>query len=241
MKFGLQLCLFLTCLALVLALPGAAPVQASAAWTPGFYTGWISFNARLDTDAQWPMMTAFVIEKYFGRGQMMVKVDEQGQGGVSLVLPTEIDILDYGKISTSKGECTFSSFAIAQTNYVHLKSQTTDVSTTFTSPLALASGIRFTKTNQSSFGTIQGCEQAGPANLTAMKRAMVVTTGEMHQMEFTVAYNDGQSAAGTCTITGWEKVTPISNGTGQGVRSLPKCTWRVFKAGSTNPQTEWQK
>ncbi|HPH95849.1 MAG TPA: hypothetical protein PKW33_10530 [Anaerolineaceae bacterium] len=241
MKFGLRLCLLLTCLALILALPGASPVQASNTWTPGFYTGWISFNARLDTEGTSALMNFFVIEKYFGRGQMMVKVDDQGLGGVSLILPTEIDILDYGKISTSQGECTFSSFATAQTNYVHLKNQAVDVSSAFTSPLALASGIRFTKTNQSSFGTIQGCENAGPANLTAMKKAMFVTTGEMKQMEFTITFNDGQSVGGTCKITGWEKVTPIPHATGQGVRSLPKCSWRVFKASPTSSQGQWKK
>lgn len=241
MKIIKRLPLLLVCFILALCLPGTLPAQGSTGWTPGFYAGWVSFSARLDTDATWPKMTAFVIEKFNGRGQLMVKINDQGQGGASIVLPTSISILDYGKIQASNGDCTFSSSAIAQTNSIHLRREMSDVSDTFKVPLSLSPNIRFTKTNSSSFGTINGCEQAGAANLTAMKKAMQVTTAEMRQIEFTVTSIDGQSVGGTCSITGWVKTTPIRNGTGQGVRSLQKCTWRVFKADSTKPEGEWKK
>ena len=235
MKLFARFTVLLFCLLLMLV----SPAQAGTAWSPGFYAGWISFSARLDTDAKWPAMDAFIIEKYQGRGQLMVKVDDQGQGGASIVLPVNITILDYGYIHTSNGNCTFSSHAVAQTNYVHLRNEMVDVSEGFQSPVALSPGIRFNKTHSASFGSLQGCDQAGAANLQAMQKAMKVTTAEMRQLKFTVTYHDKQSIGGTCTVVGWEKTSPIPNGEGQGVRSLQRCTWRVFKSMTPNQQAEW--
>jgi hypothetical protein len=239
MKYSIRFTLLLLCLALLLTPSGSGSAQAGANWLPGFYTGWISFAARIDTNAKWPSLSGFVIEKFNGRGQLMVKINQQGSGGATIVLPVDIKILDYGSIESANGNCTFSSYAIAQTNYVRLRNEMTDVSTAFEVPISLSPGIRFNATNASSFGSLKGCDQAGAGNLRAMKTAMRVTTAEMKVLEFTVKSSDEQSVSGTCSIKGWEKTTPISNGEGQGVRSLPRCTWRVFKMIAPNQKAEW--
>jgi hypothetical protein len=214
------------------------PVHASSTWSPGFYSGWVSFNARIDSNVSLGSVGGFVIEQYSGRGQLMVKVNDLGQGGASIVLPVGITILDYGTIK-GNGDCTFSSTAVAQTNYVRLRNEVTDISETIQIPISLSPGIRFQKTNSASFGSLQGCDQAGGKNLEAMKKAMRVTTGEMQQMTFTVGFNSGASAGGTCTIVGWEKTTAIPHG--QGIRSLPSCKWRVFKVMTPNQGGEWKR
>jgi hypothetical protein len=235
--FGLLLC----SLIILLSPASLASAQASAVWTPGFYAGWVSFFARIDTEPKYPNFDTFVLEKFDSRGQLMVKVNDQGLGKASIVLPTEIKILDYGAIKSQAGDCTFSSYALAQTNYVRLQTQPSDVSESFVVPISLSPGIRYTNTNSSSFGSLKGCEQAGGATLTAMKKAMRVTTAEMREIKFTVKFNDKQSIGGDCKIVGWEKVTSIPNGAGQGVRSLPKCQWRVFKVINPNTSAEWKK
>ena len=233
-----RLVLLTISLSLLFAQSGTAPAQANAAWTPGFYTGWVSFFARIDTQAQSKNMDIFLIEKFNGRGQLMLKIDDQNQAFATLVLPTDIQILDYAAINTSNGNCTFSSYAIAQTNYVRLHTPV-DVNAAFQVPIALASAIRFNKTNAASFGNLPGCGGAGDKNLEAMQKAMQVTTAEMQQMQFTVQFNDSQSIGGSCSIINWEKTTPISGG--QGIRSLPRCAWRVFKVAATNGTAEWTK
>jgi hypothetical protein len=225
-----------------MSLSSVPPAQAKAAWAPGFYAGWVSLSARLDTNTQagsQMQLEFFVIEKYEGRGQLMVKVDDQGTGGASIVLPVGITLLDYGKITSSKGSCAFSSSIVGQTNYVRLRKDATDVSTAFQVPISLAPSIRFKSTNAASTGELKGCEQAAPGNLRAMKTAMRVTTAEMQQLNFQVGYNDGASIGGSCSIEGWEKTTPVYNG--QGVRSLGQCTWRVFKVVEPNQSAEWTK
>jgi hypothetical protein len=87
---------------------------------------------------------------------------------------------------------------------------------------------------------LKGCDQAGTKNLGAMKIAMNATTSQIQSLQFTVKYNTGSSAGGTCTIPGWVKTTAIPNASGQGVRSLGQCNWRVFKAGQPNQQQGWK-
>lgn len=241
MRRTLQLTLVFLCLSVLLQPSTTSFAETPSAWSPGFYSGWIKMQARIDTDAKWSNMDAFVIEKFFGRGQLMVKVDDQGLGGASLVLPVRIEILGYGRISHSQGSCTFSSSAVGLTNYVRLRHENGELSQVFQTPLALADGIRFSKTNASSFGELRGCEQAGAGNLKGMQKAMKVTTAEMREMVFTVKSMDEQSISGTCSIPGWEKTTPIPNGSGQGIRSLPHCTWRVFKLMTPNQEAEWKQ
>jgi hypothetical protein len=219
---------------------------AGAAWPPGFYAGWISFSARIDTDVTWgagsSSLTGFVIEKYEGKGQLMVKIDAQGAGGASIVLPTSINLLDYAKATTPDGSCTVSSSIVAQTNYVHFKGAAAAMSGTFQVPINLVAGISYKSQHGSSFGELKICDQAGSKNLEAMKIAMRKSTGEIQTMEFTAgdSYNTGDSIGGTCTIPGWVKTTPIPGATGQGVRSLPSCNWRLFKTGQPNQQKGWK-
>jgi hypothetical protein len=228
-------------LMLALSLSALPPVQAAGAWDPGFYTGWISFSARIDSTIHaGSLMDAFVIEKYEGRGQVMIKIDDHGMGGASIVVPTAIDLLDYGKITISKGSCTFSSSIVAQSNYVHLRNTSADLLDTFQVPLNLLAGLRHKSTHAASFGELQGCDKAGESNLRAMKTAMRATTSQIQALSFTVKYNTGASAGGSCSIPGWEKTTPIPNANGQGVRSLPRCNWRVFKTNPPQQQKGWK-
>lgn len=226
--------------------PASAQPAREMTWSPGFYTGWISFSARIDTTAKWEAgggsLDAFVIEKYEGRGQLMLKIDAQGAGGASIVLPTSINLLDYGKMTLPNGTCTFSSSILSQTNYVHLKGAAAAMSGTFQVPINLVAGISYKSTHGASFGELKGCDQAGTKNLEAMKIAMHQTTAQIQAMQFQAgdSYNTADSIGGTCTIPGWEKTTPIPGATGQGVRSLPSCNWRLFKTGQPNQQKGWK-
>jgi hypothetical protein len=240
--------LFLKWLMVILILlPGILSVgthsaQASSDWDPGFYTGWVAFTARVDSTInvsdQGSGMDAFVIEKFEGKGQLMIKIDEQGMGGISIVLPTSINLLDYGKISMPNGSCTFSSSIVGQTNYVHLRGASSDMSGTLSVPINLVAGLWHKSTHASSFGELKGCDQAGSKNLEAMKIAMKATTSQIQSMQFQTTYNTDSSVGGTCTIPGWAKTTPVTGG--QGVRSLPKCYWRVFKSSQPNQQKGWK-
>jgi hypothetical protein len=216
------------------------PVQASPGWAPGFYAGWVSFSARIDSNVDVGGLTGFVIEKYEGRGQLMVKVDDQGMGGASIVIPTTIDLLDYGKMTFPNGTCTFSSSIVAASNYVHLRGASAAMGDAFEAPVNLVPGIRYKSTHGSSFGELKGCDQAGEKNLGAMKIAMRATTSQIQLLQFQTKYNTGASVGGSCKIAGWEKTTPLPHGAGQGVRSLGQCTWRLFKAGQPNQQKGWK-
>jgi hypothetical protein len=231
-------------LSLGISPAGSPPVLAAPAWEPGFYAGWVSFSAAINTDVTWSAggasLTGFVIEKYEGRGQLMVKVDDQGMGGASIVIPTTINLLDYGKMTFPNGTCTFSSSIVGASNYVHLRGASSAVGDTFEVPLNLVPGIRYKSTLGSSFGELKDCDQAGSKNLGAMKIAMRATTSQIQALQFQTKYNTGASVGGSCKIPGWEKTTPIPNGAGQGVRSLRQCTWRVYKTGQPGQQKGWQ-
>ena len=244
MRLSLRWLMLILILSLGISSAGIQPAQANTTWAPGFYIGWVSFSARIDTTATWSTqgssLDSFVIEKYEGRGQLMIKIDDQGMGGISIVLPTSIHLLDYGKITLPNGNCTFSSSIIGQTNYVRLRGASSDMSGLLQVPINLAAGIWYKSTKASSFGELQGCDQAGSNNLAAMKIAMNTTTSQIQSMQFQVTYNTGASTGGSCTLPGWVKTTAIPGATGQGVRSLPNCNWRVFKSNQPNQQKGWK-
>jgi hypothetical protein len=50
--------------------------------------GRISFTARIDSNTKSDYMDGFVIEKFNGRGQLMVKINDQGATGVFQPLST---------------------------------------------------------------------------------------------------------------------------------------------------------
>jgi hypothetical protein len=225
----------------------AQPAPAvGGAWPPGFYAGWISFSARIETNFKWGdgngSLEGFVIEKYEGKGQLMLKIDAQGAGGASIVLPTSINLLDYAKATTPDGTCTVSSSIEAQTNYVHFKGAAAAMSGTFQVPINLVPGISYKSQHGSSFGELKICDNAGSKNLESMKIAMRKSTGEIQTMEFTAgdSYNTSASIGGTCTVPGWVKTFPIPGGTGQAVRSLSSCNWRLFNSGQPNQQKGWK-
>ncbi len=238
MRMLLRMGWLAACLGLLLALAGAPArqVSARAMASPGFYSGWVNFRARLDTEARWPALEGFVIEKFNSRGQLMVKVDHMGTGTATIVLPTNIYILDYGHMHAAGAECTFSSYALAQTNYVRLRSDPGFVDSAFRVPINLAPNIRFNKTHESSFGSLKGCDQAGSRNLDAMKKAMSVTTAEMREMEFSVDYHDADSMGGTCTIIGRMPLTRPGRPPRLTRTTLPVCrlnctAWMVPRCG----------
>jgi len=84
MKWSTRCLLLVVSLPLVVSVSSPLPVQASTTSAPGFYTGWVSFSARIDTTANWgaqgSSLDAFVIEKYQGRGQLIIKTDNEGTG-----------------------------------------------------------------------------------------------------------------------------------------------------------------
>jgi hypothetical protein len=225
---------------LAISFSSPPPVEASAPLAPGFYTGWVFFSARLNSEMNPQGMTGWVAEYWQAHGDLMIKVDDKGMGGVSIVLPVEITLSDYVTIHSSKGDCTASTGAVGQTNYVHLRNPGSPglMGDSFETPVSLLPELGLSTITSQSFGSLTGCEKAADANGNAMWKAMKETTSQITALQFNVEGRSNISAGGSCTIPGWEKTTPVPGG--QGVRTLETCRWHVFLVPPFTKQEGWK-
>jgi len=235
--------LLVVSLAFVVSLSSPLPVQADTFWAPGQHLGWISFVATLNTamqvGEQGVSFVAKIREVYQGRGQIMMQIYNNGTGAVAFILPVEIDLDDYGNITSPYGNCLFSSNVIGQADYFQLPNTFSDLGSSFQQQINLVPRIRYTFTQSGNLGAMQGCDQAGSRNLGSMKIAMKASTSQLQLWQFQVIYNTGATEGGSCTIIGWQKTIAIPNG--QTVRSIGQCNWRVFNYSQLSKQMKGWK
>jgi hypothetical protein len=242
-----RVCFFMGVILLffLLFLPKPNPAQASSSLSPGFYVGWVSYEARVDLngkgDIQGTQYDNVTIEDYTGRGQLMVKINGAGAGGASIVLPTTISRIYYTSWVTPKGNCTMTDTTQGRSNYVHLRDAPTAMGDTFQAPFNPAALISFTSEKDIAFetGELGGCLQMSEAELTTNRVLIKGDLSLISAIQFQIKYQTDTEMGGACSFPGWNQkmVVPYE---GTNIYSLPKCSWRVFKSDQTQPQTGWK-
>jgi hypothetical protein len=222
------------------------PARASSTLSPGFYVGWVSLVARTDfngtfstTDSQ----TAYsLIDKLESRGQLMVKIDNAGSGGASIVLPTAMKREEDLKMDTSEGACMYSVGTWARSNYVHLRGNPAVMGNTFQVPFNPAAGLYYTSSTHMALhtGEIGGCEQMSEGMEATDRDLLKQIAAEITAIQFQINYSSDTGMGGSCSLPGWVQTASIPPYAGSNIYSLPKCTWRVFKSNTTNPQKGWK-
>jgi hypothetical protein len=231
---------------LAIFLANTLPARASSTLSPGFYVGWVSLVARTDfngtfstTDSQ----TAYsLIDKLEGRGQLMVKIDDAGSGGASIVLPTAMTREEDLKMDTSEGSCLYSVGTWARSNYVHLRGNPAAMGNTFQVPFNPAAGFYSTSSTHMALhtGEIGGCEQMSEGMEATDRDLLKLIAAEITAIQFQINYSSDTGMGGNCSLPGWVQTASIPPYTGTNIYSLPKCTWRVFKSNTTSTQTGWK-
>ena len=246
MKLLMRSLLAAVLLLLLILLPNPVPAKAGPSMAPGFYSGWVSFSARTDETDNPPRQDArveqFEIQRIEGRGQLMVKINDAGAGGASIVLPTATNMLFYTNI-VGQGDiagytCTMSASVRAKSNYVHLRGAPAAMGDTFQTPFNPTAGLYFTSEHQASFGNLGGCTNFSEATPGGMKMRINDEQSVITAIQFQVKYQTDTDMGGTCSFPGWLSTTPVEGG--QVTFTLPQCNWRVFKNSQTNPQPGWK-
>jgi hypothetical protein len=227
---------------LLIFLPDAAPARADSSLPAGFYSGWVSFSARKDETFSPSIPDEsedfFEIATYQGRGQVMVTINNAGQGVVSLVLPMATYMLSYAKISAQGGSCTTSASIGAKSNYVHLKDAPAAMGATFQSPYNQSAALYFTYEHQATFGDLGGCQNTGPVGLNAMKLRVPTDLSVVSTIQFQVNYQSDADMGGRCSLPGWARTYPYQGG--QDTYTMQQCNWRAFKNSPANPKQGWK-
>jgi hypothetical protein len=227
---------------LLIFSPNATPARADSSLPAGYYIGWVSFSARKDLtfNPKIPDETedAFQIGTFAGRGQLMVTIDDAGQGGVSLVLPMTTHMTTYANVTAKGGSCTSSATIEANSRYVHLKDAPAAMGTTFQSPYKPMAAFFFTLEHQASFGSIGGCENSGQAQLTSVKLAVPIDLSVVSAIQFQVKYQSDADMGGSCSLPGWVRTYPYEGG--KDTYTMQQCNWRAFKNSQTNPKQGWK-
>ena len=227
-------------------LANTLPAQASSTLSPGFYVGWVSLVARTDFNGTFSTkdsQTAYsLIDKLEGRGQLMVKIDNAGTGGASIVLPTAMTREEDLKMDTSQGSCMYSVGTWARSNYVQLRGDPAVMGNTFQVPFNPATGLYYTSSTHMALhtGEIGGCEQMSEGMEATDRDLLKQIAAEITAIQFQINYSSDTEMGGSCSLPGWVQTASIPPYAGTNIYSLPKCTWRVFKSGTTNPQTGWK-
>jgi len=222
------------------------PARASSTLSPGFYVGWVSFVARTDFDGilttQDGKTEQLITDKLEGRGQLMVKIDDAGTGGASIVLPTAMTRGEDLKMDTSQGSCMYSVGTWARSNYVQLRGDPAVMGNTFQVPFNPATGLYYTSSTHMVLhtGEIGGCEQMSEGMEATDRDLLKQIAAEITAIQFQINYSSDTEMGGSCSLPGWVQTASIPPYTGTNIYSLPKCTWRVFKSSTTNPQTGWK-
>jgi hypothetical protein len=227
-------------------LANTLPAQASSTISPGFYVGWVSLVARTDFNGTFSaadsQMAYSLIDKLEGRGQLMVKIDNAGSGGASIVLPTAMTREEDLKMDTSQGSCMYSVGTWARSNYVQLRGDPAVMGNTFQVPFNPATGLYYTSSTHMVLhtGEIGGCEQMSEGMEATDRDLLKQIAAEITAIQFQINYSSDTEMGGSCSLPGWVQTASIPPYTGTNIYSLPKCTWRVFKSSTTNPQTGWK-
>ncbi len=222
------------------------PARASSTLSPGFYVGWVSVVARTDFNGTFSTADSqavySLIDKLDGRGQLMVKIDDTGAGGASIVLPTALTREEYLKTDTSQGSCMYSVGTWARSNYVQLRGNPAAMGNSFQAPFHPAAGLYFTSSTHMALhtGEIGGCEQMSEGMEATDRDLLKQIAAEITAIQFQINYSNDTGMGGSCSLPGWVQTASIPPYTGTNIYSLPKCTWRVFKSNTTNPQTGWK-
>jgi hypothetical protein len=245
MKLRKYLFLAVIPLFLLLILRWPLPARASSNLSPGFYAGWVSYEARVDLngtgDIQDTKYNNFTIEDYTGRGQLLVKINADGTGGASIVLPTTISRIYYTSLDTPKGNCTMTDTTQGRSNYIHLRDAPAAMGATFQAPFTPAALINFTSEKDVAFetGELGGCLQVSENELATNRVLIKGDLGLISAIQFQIKYQSGTEMGGTCSFPGWnQKVVIPYDGTN--IYTLPKCSWRVFNSAQTVRQTGWK-
>ena len=227
-------------------LANTLPARASSTLSPGFYIGWVTFVARTDFNgtftAQDSQSEYSLIDKLEGRGQLMVKIDDAGAGGASIVLPTAMKREEDLKMDTSQGSCMYSVGIWARSNYVHLRGTPAAMGNTFQVPFNPAAGLYTSSSTHLALhtGDIGGCEQMSEEMEATDRDLLKQIAAEITAIQFQINYHSDTEMGGSCSLPGWVQTASIPPYAGTNIYSLPKCTWRVFKSSTTNPQTGWK-
>ena len=222
------------------------PARASSTLSPGFYVGWVSLVARTDFNGTFStedsQMAYSLVDKLEGRGQLMVKIDNAGTGGASIVLPTAMTRGEDLKMDTSQGSCMYSVGTWARSNYVQLRGNPAVMGNTFQVPFNPAVGLYYTSSTHMALhtGEIGGCEQMSEGMEATDRDLLKQIAAEITAIQFQINYSSDTEMGGSCSLPGWVQTASIPPYTGTNIYSLPKCTWRVFKSSTTNPQTGWK-
>ena len=163
-------------LCLLLFLPEPQPARASAALSPGFYVGWVSYIAKTDFDGHLTGDAGIPVETLWrntmeGRGQMMFKINDSGAGGASIVLPTQITRMYFWSALAPQGDSIFTIGTSAGSNYVYLRGAPAPMGDTFQVPFKPAAGFYFRSQNGffTETGTVGGTEGVMNASLPTEK------------------------------------------------------------------------
>ena len=241
-------CFFLAAVLLFMALflLEPQPAQASSSLSPGFYVGWISYVAKTDFDGHLTTEGGNNEEMWRntleGRGQIMLKIDDSGAGGASIVLPTKITRMEFVSALTPQGNSIFTVGTSAGSNYVYLRGAPAPMGDTFQVPFNPTAGLYFRSQNgffteTGTMGGTEGVMNAGkPAEKTLIKQIMA----SISIIQFQIKYSSDTQIGGTCSIPGWVSKYPVPGFKEQNVYSLPKCAWQVIKSVSGKPQKGWK-
>ncbi|MDR3575699.1 MAG: hypothetical protein P4L50_17705 [Anaerolineaceae bacterium] len=231
---------------IMLFLPKLAPAQASPAFSPGLYYGYINFEAMTRFEGHLTgtgdkdfTVTQFWRAIYTGRGKLQLRINNSGGGTISVLLPTTIVVDNFFDTDNPKGFCHGSVITDAESYYFDLERGYPAIGFAFQAPYKPASrGISYT--SDSPFwnfgGEVGGCAETVQAMLPDARVVVPGNLGILSIIQFKTIYATDDNIGGTCSLPGWIQSYPVPGYTTPNVFSVPYCNWRVFKLNSGKPQ-----
>jgi hypothetical protein len=228
----------------VLFLPKPAPAQASSTtFSPGLYYGYINFEARTKFDGQLTVQdikqTQFWGSDYIGRGKLQLRINNSGDGTISILLPTAINLVNDVDVDSSQGYCHISELTDAESYYFDLEHWYPSIGFAFQAPYKPASsGVSYTLENPFwvDGGEIGGCAEMSQAMLPNARVSIPGYLGLLSTIQFKTIYATDTNIGGTCSLPGWIQSYPVPGFTTPNVFSVSFCNWRVFRFNSNKPQ-----
>ena len=231
-------------LLIALFLSNPPPARASSSLSPGFYTGLVYFSARKDIiynpTLQGGTGEGSEVEKVVGRGQLMVKINDAGAGGVSIVLPTTTRMDFHDKVTVDTGGyCTTDAWLDANANFVHLRGDPAAMGDIFQFPVNLTTGLHYTDEAGFAYGeNMPTCPQSYQGALDSMKPRMKIDLSVVTALQLNVRYHSGIDMGGDCTLPGW--IQTVTYQGGKNVYTVGECYWWAVKSTPGSPQKGWK-